>query len=53
MPKKKSKLSSKKGKKNYAPKISETKRKESLSERDIFDDHGPAIIGSRLDKPKV
>lgn len=53
MPKKKEKNSPKKGKKNLAPKISASRRKECLSERDVFDDHGPAIIGSRLDKPKV
>lgn len=33
--------------------ISEDIKKSYLSERDVFDDHGPAIVGNRLDKPKV
>jgi hypothetical protein len=33
--------------------VSEDIKKAYLSERDTFDDHGPAIVGSRLDKPKV
>ena len=53
MAKKKSKISSKKNDKNSAPKIAESKKKACLNERDVFDDHGPAIVGSRLDKPKI
>lgn len=33
--------------------VSEDIKKAYLSERDTFDDHGPAIVGNRLDKPKV
>jgi hypothetical protein len=33
--------------------VGEDIKKAYLSERDTFDDHGPAIVGNRLDKPKV
>jgi hypothetical protein len=33
--------------------VSEDIKKAYLSERDTFDDHGPAIVGNRLDKPKI
>lgn len=40
-------------KKLSGPSLTEDTKKAYFSERDTFDDHGPAIVGNRLDKPKV
>ena len=50
---KKKTLKKKPASKKKLSSVSEDIKKVYLSERDIFDDHGPAIVGNRLDKPKV
>ena len=44
---------SKDKKKKKSNNVEENKSSPYQIERDVFDDHGPVIIGTRIDKPKL